>query len=65
MFKKYKDLGKKLTRDEMREVKGGIVTPPPFCNHPSECGSGNNWDCVPGYVSYACVNGRCRVVNCS
>jgi hypothetical protein len=58
----------KMSRAEMKNVNGGEVKPPGGgtpCNHPGECGSGNNWDCVAGYTAYACINHLCKVVRCS
>ena len=57
---------KKLKREEMKNVLGGgRPGPGNACTHPSQCGSGNNWDCVAGYTPYACVNGYCIVAKCS
>jgi hypothetical protein len=57
---------KKLSRDEMKNVQGGAKPPNgTYCNHPSECGSGNNWDCVAGYTPYVCINHVCIVAKCS
>lgn len=57
---------KTLSVNEMKKISGGFTGElPPECTHPSDCPSGINWDCVPGYDSYACENGRCKIVICS
>ena len=56
MIMKYKDLGKKLSKEEMKNLKGGGPGPGGSpCNVPADCGMNNcdnpmsgtnrHWDC--------------------
>ena len=64
MITKFKELGKILSKEELKQIKGGNSVPPPQCTQASDCGllacpNGNE---TYGYI---CLNLRCTWAVCA
>jgi hypothetical protein len=59
MNKTINNFGKKLSRDTMKNIKGGRAQ---LCNKTADC---FNAFCTPGKLSAGfCVQGICKLVSC-
>jgi natural product precursor len=61
MNKNNQQPGKKLSRNEMKSLKGGAVLPPQ-CTQDSDCVNACTGNMLQGYI---CLKRVCRFVNCA
>jgi hypothetical protein len=63
MITKYKKMGKLLSNEELKSIKGGNVLPPP-CSQDSDCGE---LACPNGNETFGfiCLNHACKWAVCA